>query len=236
MSGICQFGCHCLHSVCNAGHQDVVVLWPFKYVCVYLFINRCPGSFVRLSETEAGWSTWLGSGFMRQRITDTETGSMAPTSSERPWDRRNPWRYVSVASGQNQIENRLCSCLSLFPLHVPRPWLAPEFSVYITIFSFVCYIDHLLTLKWKVTHKSKHLSNHISHVVPLDVFRCVDVSVNACLSIANVSILQGTLSKMVWEIQLCLWWEERGVHPSRAFRTHWGSVHGITQWEVSFWC
>lgn len=85
-----------------------------KSISIYINQRFCPvlsGSFVRLRETEAGWSTWLGSGFTRQSTTDTEIGSMAPTSSERPWDRGNPWRYVSVASGQNHIGSLFTSLI-----------------------------------------------------------------------------------------------------------------------------
>lgn len=56
------------------------------------------GNYIKQRKIKAGLSIWLGSGSMSQNITDTETRSMAPTSSERRWDWESLWPYVSDAS------------------------------------------------------------------------------------------------------------------------------------------
>lgn len=131
---------------------------------------------------------------------------MAPTSSERPWDRRNPWRYVSVASRQNRVESLFTSLIIM---------------LYITFLPLI-KITHIFTIAFIKCSSIRHL------LTCTCVCKCM-------FEHNNESHCRGDLSKMVWAIQLCLWWEERCVHPSRAFRTHWGSFHSITEWEVSFW-
>jgi len=76
---------------------------------------------------------------------------MAPTSSERPWDRGNPWRYVSVASRQNRVESLFTSliisiacALSLISTSI-QCFCITVIVLYITFLPLTKKITHIFT-------------------------------------------------------------------------------------------